>query len=225
MPPQAHGQAQGQAQGQMSLRQQMQAQHAGAQPQLHQPPVQGQQQNPHYMPQHPHAAQGHVQGQMPPQLAGQTPGQLMGQQPQAAMAQLQQQAQMIAGPESKSMIGKLLKRAPKGPNIEMPQMIDANPMLAAAAAPAAAAASSGSLFNKNFLLGAVVGLVVGAFGLPYILGLIGGDAEQPIQAQAQSPAQATAPAIDQPLPGFDPNAPAPEPGETFLDAAIDTNEP
>ena len=48
--------------------------------------------------------------------------------------------------------------------------------------------ASESLFNKNFALGAVAGLVVGAFVLPMLLNMIGGDAPAKTQALASGPA-------------------------------------
>ena len=177
-------------------------------------------------------------GQMPGQVTGQATGPLVGHaqgqsiapHQQGAMPppaqHLQQAAQMAAPAESKSLIGKLLKRAPK-PVQQVQQMAEASPSLATVAAAPAAVKSSGSLLNKNFALGAVVGLLVGAFVLPQIVGLLGGK-KGAVQAQAQSPAQVQAPALGQPLtqaeakslPGSDPNAPASEKGETFLDSAI-----
>ena len=79
---------------------------------------------------------------------------------------------------------------------------------------------SGSLFNKNFAIGAVAGLVVGAFVLPMVLGLFGGDASVQTQAQAQAG----------PLPGFDINSPAASEGDgfkpdTFIDNAMATEAP
>ena len=71
-------------------------------------------------------------------------------------------------------------------------------------------AQSGSLFNKNFALGAVTGLVVGAFVLPMVLGLFGGDAPVQTQAQVQAPIN---------------TAPAATTGDTFIDNAIAADAP
>lgn len=105
--------------------------------------------------------------------------------------------EIIAPVESKSFLAKLLKRSPRPEQLET----DIQPP-----------AKSGSLFNKNFALGAVVGLVVGAFVLPMILGLFGSDASVQTQAQAG------------PLPEFDINSPAVE-DDTFLDNAMSSGEP
>lgn len=120
---------------------------------------------------------------------------------------MQQAAQPDLAPaESKSLIGKLLKRSPKPLHSE--QVLDVKP-------------SSGSLFNKNFVLGAVAGLLVGAFALPMVQDLISPKATSQYQAQAASQPLAQA----QPLPGFDPNAPLDEGEDTFLDAALSSDNP
>lgn len=74
------------------------------------------------------------------------------------------------------------------------------------------APNSGSLFNKNFVLGAVTGLVIGAFVLPMALDMFSGDA--PVQAQAQSG----------PPPGFDTTAMTTD-SDTFIDEAIAADAP
>ena len=117
---------------------------------------------------------------------------------------------VLAAPvESKSFIAKLLKRSPKPEQTELDMQ---TPMQSGPA-------KSGSLFNKNFAIGAVAGLVVGAFVLPMVLGLFGGDA--PVQTQAQAQAG--------PLPGFDINSPAVEgdgfKADTFIDNAIAADAP
>jgi len=61
---------------------------------------------------------------------------------------------------SKSLFAKLLKRSPKTTQLEPGQPTPSG--------------QSNSLFNKNFGLGAVTGLVIGAFVLPMALGLFGG---------------------------------------------------
>ena len=144
------------------------------------------------------AAPRHQQGTMPPPLAPHMKPMAQAAAAQAAAAT----AAIAAAPaESKSLIGKLLKRSPKP--VEAQQLMEAK-------------APSGSLFNKNFLLGAVTGLVVGAFVLPMVLNLV-----RPEAPAAQYQAQAAI----QPVPGFDPNAPALEEGETFLDAALNSDTP
>jgi len=149
--------------------------------------------------------QPHAQAQLQAQAQNyaQNPRQMMGHNPQVGMAapQQPQHVEMPGAAESKSLIGKLMKRAPKAP--QMPQVVTV--------------ASSGSLFNKNFLLGAVTGLVVGAFVLPMVLDQFGLN-KAPLQSQAQ--------ALGQALPEFDPNAPViVEQGEAFIDAAIETAKP
>jgi len=106
----------------------------------------------------------------------------------------------------------------------------AAPSLAAVAAAPAAIRSSGSLFNKNFILGAVTGLLVGAFLLPVLIEMVTGGGNDPIQAQAQSPAQAKASVLEQQidaqsLPGFNADVPVPEKGKAFLDQTLESNQP
>lgn len=107
-----------------------------------------------------------------------------------------QNAAPDTGSESKSPFAKLLKRSPK----PMEAQSDMT------------APNSGSLFNKNFALGALTGLVIGAFVLPMALNMIGGDA--PVQTQAQvGPASIieTTPTITE--------------GDTFIDEAIAADAP
>ena len=101
-------------------------------------------------------------------------------------------------PESKSLFAKLLKRSPKP--VETQSEIPAP------------AANSGSLFNKNFALGALTGLVIGAFVLPMALNMF--SSEAPVQAQAQAGPPA----------GFEAMPTAVE-GETFIDEAIAADAP
>jgi len=99
-------------------------------------------------------------------------------------------------PESKSLFAKLLKRSPK-------------PIKAQSDMPAP---NAGSLFNKNFALGALTGLVIGAFILPMALDMLGGDT--PVQTQVQAgppPIIETTPTIAE--------------GDTFIDEAIAANAP
>ncbi|MEP4052754.1 MAG: hypothetical protein ABJN22_10965 [Litorimonas sp.] len=98
---------------------------------------------------------------------------------------------------SKSFIVNLLKRSPK------PQSSEQNVQTPA---------GSGSLFNKNFAIGAVTGLVVGAFILPMVLNLIGGD------APAQSQVQYTPSSIVE-------ITPTTTDGDTFIDNAISSDAP
>ena len=74
--------------------------------------------------------------------------------------------------------------------------------------------SSGSLFNKNFALGAVTGIIVGAFVLPILINLVAGDTSPQTQAQFQ-----TAPSGD-----INASDAAFNTEETFLDAAIAADE-
>jgi hypothetical protein len=98
---------------------------------------------------------------------------------------------------SNSFIANLLKRSPK------PARADTG---------FDQAAGSGSLFNKNFMLGAVTGLVVGAFVLPTVLNAFGGSESAQVQAQALTPAS-----LD--------SMPAASNGGTFIDDAIATDAP
>jgi len=235
--PQMNPPVQPQTQAHLPLRQQM-AQQIHPQQAVQSPqqiPAQyGAAPQPHYGQQHlpPHMQQPQMAAQPAP---GQLPRQGMGHaMPPPAVPHLQQQAQMTgdgahlasaATDRPKSLLGKLLKRSPKP--IQAPQVMDINPALSAAVP-----AASGSLFNKNFVLGAVAGLLVGAF-LPVIIGMVSGGGNEPIQAQVQSPTQVQATALEQPLTQsetqatseFDPNAPAPEKGDTFLDSAINSANP
>lgn len=74
------------------------------------------------------------------------------------------------------------------------------------------ATNSGSLFNKNFALGALTGLVIGAFVLPMALDMFGGDT--PVQAQAQ----AGPPAVIETTPTM-------KQGDAFIDEAIAADAP
>jgi hypothetical protein len=146
--------------------------------------------------------------------------------PAPHMQQLERRAADIA-PEPKSLLAKLLKRSPKpaeaslaAPNLAMqtPNFEAAMPSAEQFQPPLK---SSGSLLNKNFALGAVTGLIVGAFVLPLLINMVLGDTTSQAQAQAKSGAVAQAESMTE----FDPNAPAIEEGETFLDAAIGTEAP
>lgn len=99
-------------------------------------------------------------------------------------------------PEPKSLFAKLLKRSPKPVAVKSDMV----------------ASNSGSLFNKNFALGAVTGLVVGAFVLPMALNMIGGDAS--VQARVQAAPMSiveTTPTVTE--------------GNTFIDEAIAADAP
>lgn len=167
----------------------MQAQAAQVQtPQMQTPPAQYAQQ-----------AQAHpAHGQYAPAAAQQ-------HFPQAPISPLvapqMQRPVQAEPPQSNSLIANLLKRSPKP---DMAAAMEGQPVQAAT-----------SLFNKNFALGAVTGLVIGAFVLPMILNLIGGgDAAVQKQALAATP---TAVTIVTP--------PAPAGGEVFIDQAISTDAP
>ena len=152
------------------------------------------------------AAQAHIAGQphyappQQPQYSQASPPPLhlaMPQQMQpAGLGQIPQT--LPQAPEaSKSFIANLLKRSPKPVQAEADFQQDV---------------SSRSLFNKNFILGAVTGLVVGAFVLPMVLNVFSGS--EPTQAQAQAAAQAS---FDQP--------PAASNGNTFVDNAMAADAP
>lgn len=128
--------------------------------------------------------------------------------PLAPHLQVQPQAhQQMAGSvpaanhEPKSFLAKLLKRSPR------PQTADVDIQKAAI--------SSGSLFNKNFAIGAVTGLLAGAFVLPMIVNMFGGG--KAVAAQTQ--AQLSVPAVINTAPA------APTSGETFIDAALAADAP
>ena len=163
-------------------------------------------QAPHGQAPHAHAQQPQVQHAQGQPVHGQyAPPAAPQHFPQAAIpplvaAQAQTAAQAVPA-ESKSLIAKLLKRAPKAElapatNVQMPQ-------------------ASESLLNKNFALGAVTGLVIGAFVLPMLLNKIGiGNAPAPKQALATAPASVSNVA-----------APVPADAETFIDRAIANETP
>ena len=71
-----------------------------------------------------------------------------------------------------------------------------------------------SLFNKNFALGAVAGIIVGAFVLPMLISMVSGDGSQQTQAQFQTTPSGDSYASDA----------AYNTEETFLDAAIAADE-
>jgi len=108
--------------------------------------------------------------------------------------------QAAQAPEkSKSFIANLLKRSPKPAQVVTDMQ--------------APAKSSGSLFNKNFALGAVTGLVIGAFIVPMVLDMLVGDSA-PAQAQAQAA----------PLTKFEP-APAADDSGLSIDNVITKDAP
>lgn len=142
-----------------------------------------------------------------PQYARSHQTQISQQMPQAGPPPLAQHLRVpapVAEPmvqtktKSKSLFAKLLKRSPKPVNAQPESTVPA--------------AGSESLFNKNFALGALTGLVIGAFVLPMAIDMFSGSA--PVQAQAQAG----------PPSGFD-NAPTASEGETFIDAAIAADAP
>lgn len=101
-------------------------------------------------------------------------------------------------PQSKSLLAGLLKRSPKphtGPS-DMP----------------AASTARRSLFNKNFMLGGLTGLVIGAVVLPMVIGMFSRDTSQS-QARnfTQSSAAMTPPSIAE--------------GGSFIDDAIASDVP
>ena len=117
-----------------------------------------------------------------------------------------QTAHMPAGyeeqPQSKSLLAGLLKRSPQPDAVatEMP------------------AASTGreSLFNKNFFLGGLTGLVIGAFVLPIVLGMFGSDTPQPQARNFTQSSAAVTPTS---------NAPSTAEGGSFIDDAIASDAP
>ena len=154
----------------------------------------------------PQQEQHGLHGHMPPQLAPHM--QPAPEQVQGGMAQNQH-----AG-TSNSLLGKLLKRSPK------PQLTAQNASMGAAQP-----APAESLFNKNFALGAVAGIVFGAFVLPMLLNTLFGK-DTPAQAQyqnSQAMAEVTAPAL--PELNVNPAMTSSETGQSFLDAAIKADAP
>ncbi len=167
------------------------------QPQPHMP-AQPQLQQPQYLPTvqtypqmampNPHNAQPHYVPAEPFVQPG----------PPPLAPHMQAPLQSIETPaESKSLFAKLLKRSPKA----QPSNTDFTE-----------AEASGSLFNKNFLLGAITGLIIGAFVLPMALNLVGGNTPSQAQAQAGPP-----PVLDV--------TPTMAEGGTFIDNAIASDAP
>ena len=119
--------------------------------------------------------------------------------PPMAMPPRMQSSDLHAAPEagekSKSFIVNLFKRSPK------PEPTETHPDTVP---------RSGSLFNKNFVIGAVTGLVVGAFVRPMVLNIFGGS----------SPAQAQSTITTDYSP-----TPAASNGDSFIDNAIATDAP
>ncbi|GGX67571.1 hypothetical protein GCM10011309_16640 [Litorimonas cladophorae] len=136
--------------------------------------------------------------QMPPQMQNRPPLAAQGQPPAAPAPG------SAAQPEAKSLLSKLLKRKPKA-NLARP------------AAPTEAAAKPESLLNKNFALGALTGLVIGAVVLPMLMGVLFGEA--PTAAQVQAAAQPLAPVE------FVESAALAVEGETFVDNALNAETP
>ncbi len=161
------------------------------------------------------------------------PGNSPPQSSSAFAPQLQQAAhQGIAEPAARGgLLSRLLKRSPRpdqnGHNAGIGQMggrmaahMPSQMQNAAAQVTASGQAlsdvrpRSGSLFNKNFFLGAMTGLVVGAFVLPLIINTIAGDTSSQTQAAAQFQPPIEG-ALNEPLNSGEP---------TFLDAAISADE-
>jgi hypothetical protein len=154
--------------------------------------------NPHAMPQMaPPPLMAAPPHQMPPQMN--RPPFAPQEYPSVAPA-----AGSAAQPESKSLLAKLLKRKPKAD-------------LASPAVPPEAAAKPESLLNKNFALGALTGLVIGAVVLPMLMGVLFGEA--PTAAQVQAAAQPIAPVE------FVESAALTIEGETFVDNALNAETP
>ena len=195
-----------------------------SQPQMQptmQPPSQPGQYAPAPQPQHVSAPQyapalqpvHHMQQPAPPQMASAAavPYQTE-RQPQYAQPGLPPQIQPQLPPASSDLPG-MTPLAPAKPKSVIANLLGRSPKPAMVATNIEAPASSGSLFNKNFLLGAVSGLVVGAFVLPMVLGIFFGDSGA---AQTQALAETSA--------DYDP-APAATDGDTFVDSAIATDAP
>lgn len=97
---------------------------------------------------------------------------------------------------SKSFLSGLLKRSPKPSDTSLEISAETT--------------HSGLLFDKNFILGAVTGLVIGALILPMVFNMLGG--EKVTQAQATPP-----PIVEM--------TPTTSDGNTFIDEAIAADAP
>jgi len=118
--------------------------------------------------------------------------------PQAHMQSAHMSEMYEEQPQSKSLLAGLLKRSPR-------------PDTVATDIPVASTGRE-SLFNKNFMLGGLTGLVIGAFLLPMVIGLFSSDTPQP-QARnfTQSSASITPPSTAE--------------GGSFIDDAIARDVP
>jgi len=151
-----------------------------------------------------------MQPQQPVQSQQHAPQPYQHMQPQAQMAA---QPAITPAMRQQQVLGQPVMGHTAHPAMAQQPMMHTAQM---AAAPAAAVTESksltGSLFNKNFGLGAIAGLIIGAF-LPVLIGMVtGGKSPAPVQAQALSPAQTQ---------NIDPNSPALAIEDTsFLDSAI-----
>ena len=132
--------------------------------------------------------------------------------PLMAPAMQAQASAQVEAQESKSLIGKLLKRTPKPAaaladnlNTDMPS-----------------APASDSLFNWNFLVGLVVGVGIGAIALPIILNILGGSSSPSQQASLQAPVQTSAPVYDA-APTYENRSNSN--GDTFIDNAVAEDVP
>lgn len=139
---------------------------------------------------------------MTPQIQSRLQNRLSSRVPVQAQGHWQAPAQMQGGQRAE-------------PHYTTPHMSDVSqaPMQSQPHATQATQAS-GPLFNKNFALGAVAGIIIGAFVLPMIINLIAGDSSAPMQVQIQT----------QPLANINPSEEAFKTEETFLDAAIAADE-
>ena len=101
-------------------------------------------------------------------------------------------------PQSKSLLAGLLKRSPRPDTVATDMPV--------------ASTSRESLFNKNFMLGGLTGLVIGAFLLPMVIGLFSSDTPQPQALNfTQSSASITPPSTAE--------------GGSFIDDAIASDAP
>ncbi len=159
-------------------------------PQMSPPPLQGGLQR--------RVQEGHIQDQH---------GQV--QHPQTHAAALAPPQPLLEPAASKSLVAKLLKRGPKTAPASALQQTEAVQQTVQAV-------ESGSLFNKNFALGGLTGLVIGAFIVPMVMGMFAAETPPPRPlAQIEAPA----------LTGDQTALAALEEGQTFVDAALVADAP
>jgi len=125
--------------------------------------------------------------------------------------------------KSKNILQKLLRRSPKADQNGDPSYENR----IAGLAPDHPGSPSRSFFNKNFVMGTVTGIIIGAFVLPMIINQFVSDSSRQTYAESQSISEGQTNALSgaQEFSDNNLNVPASSEGQTFLDAAIAADEP